>query len=311
MKKFRKFGVEIEINSMDNRDFKKYPLSYGEMPKGIEYVCELLNKMKIPALISKWQNTHNNKIWICKPDASCGIEICSPVIDKYYNFKKARRVICRFGKDPKIKTDNRCSLHVHFDVSDLLKNFDFVSILVWWIKCEAVFLDSVPSRRKNNCFCRPVGFLDFFQYNENIDPKKVFHLLGTSKYYTINTYHMNKRKRNTIEFRILEDRGCLDVNLFTNWILFLNNFINRSLKFGIPKKYQKDNYYTSFQYLDPVDVFKFLGFLDKNISKDMLYLKNWFLDRLKNNINSNVSYFWSKKGRNFSRCQLEEILKYK
>ena len=308
MKKFRKFGVEIEINSMDGRDFKKYPLSYGEMPKGINYVCDLIKKRKVPAIVNEWQNTHNNNVWVCKPDSSCGIEICSPVIDDSFKLKKTYKIIDELGSDPRIKVDNRCSLHVHFDVTDKLNNFEFVSILVWWIKCEAVMLDSVPNFRKMNSFCRPIGFLDFFQHNENINPKKVFKLLGKSKYYTINTYHMNKGKRNTIEFRILEGEGCLNKKLFKNWIFFLKNFINRSLQIGFPKKYKKGDYRTSFQYLDPIDVFEFLGFFEANLSKEQSYLKKWFIDRLKNNINSNVADFWSKKGRNFSICQLEEII---
>ena len=40
----RKFGIEIEFNSFDGRDFRKNPLDKGEMPLGIDYIADLVNK---------------------------------------------------------------------------------------------------------------------------------------------------------------------------------------------------------------------------------------------------------------------------
>jgi hypothetical protein len=303
----RKFGVEIELNSFDKRNFKKHPLSLNEMPKGIFYVKNLIKKYDQSVQVTKWQNTHNNKSWICKPDSSCGIEVCSPVINNSKSFKNLLKIIDKFNQDSKISVDHRCSLHVHYDVSDLIKNYEFVCILVWWIKCEMVLMDMVPFDRKINSFCQTISFLDFFNYNEKIDVKKIFNLLGRSKYFTINTYHMKNKRRNTIEFRILEGKGCVDSDLCKNWILFLNLFIEQSLRNGIPKKFYKNNYWTSFYYLETIQFFDFLGFLDSNLSLEKKRLRDWVYQRMKQNIETNQSGFWNKKYRNFSICQLEEI----
>jgi hypothetical protein len=66
-----------------------------------------------------------------------------------------------FTKTSKIQSDNRCSFHVHIDVSDL-SEIKLASVISWWIKCEPVFLDSVPAKRKKNQYCQFLGEMDIF-----------------------------------------------------------------------------------------------------------------------------------------------------
>ena len=41
----RKFGVEIELNSFDKRDFKLNPLAMNEFPKGMDYIANLIRNL--------------------------------------------------------------------------------------------------------------------------------------------------------------------------------------------------------------------------------------------------------------------------
>ena len=93
----KKFGIEIEFNSFDNRDFLANPLPYGEMPAGINEIASLIRSAGMEAEVQNWQYNHNNSKWICKPDSSCGIEVCSPVIKD--DFSSIFKVLQEFQKD--------------------------------------------------------------------------------------------------------------------------------------------------------------------------------------------------------------------
>jgi len=292
----RKFGVEIELNSFDNRDFKKNPLSTNEQPEGIDYVANLIRNLEKSVVVSKWQHTHNNKSWVCKPDSSCGIEVCSPVCDCVDEIVE---VIDAFSKDKKIFADDRCSFHVHFDVQDCLfydnkivdfsKSKDLASILAWWIKCEAVFFDSFPDSRKLNKYCQCIGLSDIFNIEEEISTIKLIEKLS-DKYFSINVFHLRKNIRPTIEFRLADCSACLDSDFANNWILFLDNFIEKAISSGNPD---------SLTWLDPKD---FFNFIDINNSK----IRDWFLGRIFTNINSDISC-WKFLRKN-SIFEFQEIL---
>lgn len=295
----RKFGVEIELNSFDNRDFKENPLLPSEMPEGINYIAELIENLGKPVVVNKWQHTHNNATWVCKPDSSCGIEVCSPVSN---NIEDITEIINVLSKDKNIVTDSRCSFHVHFDVQDYLfynnekldfnKCYKLAAILAWWIKCEAIIFDSFPDCRKLNKYCQCVGLSDLFRTNEEISSQHLINKLS-DKYFSINTFHLNKNIRPTIEFRLAEHTACLNSDLASNWILFLDNFLNRAVYSGIPD---------SLCWLDPKDFFDFLD-LNNNLK-----IRDWFLNRIFNNINSEI-YFWKFYRKN-SFLEFKEILKY-
>lgn len=295
----RKFGVEIELNSFDQRDFKKDPLAKNEKPEGMDYVFDLLKSNGYEVESRSWQNTHNNDKWICKPDASCGIEICSPVSE---NLEEIKKVINLLSVDPKIKIDDRCSFHVHMDVSDCIYKNNFLldfekseklgSILSWWIKCEAVFFDSFPNKRKNNKYCQCIGISDFLSIDD-ANTKKLISVLGQNKYYSLNTYHLSKIDRLTIEFRLAEDGACLDSDFACNWINLINRFIESSINKRMP---------SNLCWIDLIEVFDFL-----NLDNDIILAK-WFLNRLVTNINSEINY-WKKDFRKRSISELKYIIK--
>ena len=165
----RRFGVEIELNSSDNRDFQEFPLASGELPEGIYDIANMItNHLGEKTLVKGWHSTHHNDGWVLKPDRSCGIEVCSPVSKGWEGIKSICNVVDLFEKTPQILADGRCSLHVHVDVSDCATE-EVAKILYWWIKCESVFLDSVPFSRKKNRYCQCIGMTDLFEHDAQFD----------------------------------------------------------------------------------------------------------------------------------------------
>jgi hypothetical protein len=317
----RKFGVEIELNAFDGRDFKKNPLLKGELPKGIDYIARLLVEILDKQVrVCGWHPTHNNEDWVCKPDSSCGIEICSPATKGRATLLEIEKVIKAIGEDRNIKIDNRCSLHVHVDISDCLyrsansSRYDWAqsprslaAILACWIKCEAVFLDSVPCDRKRNRYCPSIGMSDLFTHNSNIDPIELILSLGQNKYSTINTFHLLNGKRDTIEFRIMDNEGCISSNITKNWINLILHFVEVAKNQNLPKKYIKGDVWSSLLWLDPREVIEFL--FNGNLSLDLVEVRDWFLTRLLCNIKTDLPGVWSNAGRSFAIQQVEEMTK--
>jgi hypothetical protein len=277
-----KFGVEIELNSFDNRDFSCFPLKQGEIPEGTREVANLIRELGLQVEVQSWQHNHNNKIWICKPDASCGIEVCSPVLSED-NVGELFCVLDKLSKDNRIKQDDRCSFHIHVNVENFTTNNINASeklscILAWWLKCEHIFMDFATSKRKLNKFCRCIGLTDLFDHEEDVIPMVLVNKFS-DKYLSLNTYHLTNKKRKTIEFRIFE--GTLDSEFASKCIDLIMLFVKRSTSASLPENYS---------WIDVNDFFEFLNFEDPN-------LKFWFLNRLIFNCGEANCYFFSKTSR--------------
>ena len=302
----RRFGVEIELNSLDGRS---RPLVRGN-PVGSDYVANLISRSLSKTVeIAKWHHTHNNEFWIVKPDSSCGIEVCSPVSKGWKGLKDICRVVEGFSNDELIVADERCSLHVHVEVADLSER-ELASVLYYWIKCEPVFLDSVPHERKSNRYCQFIGLTDLIEHDAEMSPSLLISRLGNVKYYSLNTYHLKKGKRETIEFRIIGNSGCLDPFLIKNWVRLIVHFINVTSKMGIPGHYVEGDPWSSFLWLDAKDVFRLLGFWDSNktLTEGVKQTRDWFLARLKKNGSLlDCDGFWSTQSRFVSNSQVSEM----
>lgn len=288
---FRRYGVEIEINSMDGRS--RPP---GEnQPEGIHYVGLMVNKvLGCPVQINKWHHTHNNDCWVIKPDSSCGMEICSPVSKGTRGLNDIVKIIEAVRDDPNMESDDRCSLHLHIEVADLNQE-ELATVLAYWIKCEYVFLDSVPACRKRNRYCQQLGISDMFEHNSSFTPNQLINKLSSYKYFTLNTYHYCKGKRPTVEFRILEHDACVNPELTKNWIRLIVHFVEVAKSRSFPDKYEKGNPWSSYLWLDPKDVFQVLGFLpgQKKLSLEMQETRAWFVRRLlENTMNTGLPGVW-------------------
>jgi hypothetical protein len=317
----RKFGVEIELNSLDKRDFKKRPLKNRERPEGTRYISDrctsvlkryyresLRDYVDPKVSVKGWHHTHGNKNWILKPDSSCGLELCSRILSGWQGIEEVCKIVNSIKNDPIISADDRCSFHCHIDVSDLSES-QIANVITYWIKCEAVFLDSIPSHRKTNRYCQSLGLSDIFQHDSKFSSKEIISLVGDMKYYTLNTYHKKRGRRDTIEFRIIGSDGCKNPYLVKNWIRLLIHFVEMSKKHKKPRTYKKDDSWSSFLWLDPDEVFYFLRLHHNEylLSKGLEETRNWFVARLFENMRLSSKGVFGQRSSSF--LKLKKIIK--
>ena len=309
----RRFGVEAEVNAFDG---KSRPDDRNALPDGIRQVGDLMMKSMGQAVkITRWGATHNNNRYVVKPDGSCGMEVCTPVLKGWHGLQQVCRMGEAFHRDERVVSDERCSLHVHVNVIDCDRQ-DVGNILAWWLKCEPVFLDSMPARRKRSRYCQVVGMNDMFDMNENVDPKTVVKRLGECKYYTINDFHyafeQPDKHRDTVEFRLAENDACTDPFYAKNWVRLVVHFVERALKHPFPGKYVPGQPKTGLAWLDPIDVFEFLGFMpgQYKLSGGLKQTRNWFLARLLKNTfdGDHLGGLWSIRCRTPAMKEIQSIV---
>ena len=106
----RRFGAEMEMNSLDKRDFRTHPLDghINELPQGIEEIASHIHLITgNSVLIKTWHPTHNNMDWVIKPDRSCGMELCSPVAKGWLGLKNICEVSEALGMFKFLSIDHR------------------------------------------------------------------------------------------------------------------------------------------------------------------------------------------------------------
>jgi hypothetical protein len=303
---YRRFGAEIEINALDGRS--RPP---GEkLPDGIFYISQMLaSKLQSRVEVAKWHHTHHNTGWVVKPDSSCGMEVCSPVSKGTKGLDNICRVVEYLHDDPLVVADERCSFHVHVEVNDLSSD-ELASVLAYWVKCETVFLDSTPPLRKRNRYCQQLGISDIFEHDSTFTPNQLIAKLSTYKYFSLNTYHFYKGRRPTIEFRIAENQACRSPHYVRNWIRLIIHFVECAKKTPFPGPYQEGNPWSSYLWLEPKDVFTFLGFRpgQSKLSPEMAQTRDWLLVRLLLNITpTGLPGVWSDEVRSAAHEQVIEL----
>ena len=289
----RRFGVEIEINSFDNRDFKKRPLGELELPQGTKEVANLVHEVTGDyVLIDEHHLTHHNPCWVVKPDSSCGIEVGSTGCKGWHELKKVCQVVESFGIEEKVVADDQCSLHVHIDVVDLSEE-QVATVLAYWVKAEAVFMELMPIGRTFNQHCQWIGLMDILEHDVVIRPKDLIKKLGYCKYYSANSFHYHRKRRNTLEFRILESDACLNAFTVKCWVRLLIHFVEMVRIRPYPTEYIAGDCWSAWCWIQPKDVFKML-FFDTPLSQGMTQVRDWFLGRLFINIKNNAYLDWHR-----------------
>ena len=284
----RRFGIELELLAFDGKN-RPEP---GHKPAGIDYIGHLVAMNSSEGVdIKDWEHTHGNEMWVIKPDSSCGMEVCTPVFKGWQGIKKTCEVVAALGEDPKIKVDQRCSVHIHIEVADL-EPAELSSVIAHWIKCEPVFMDSVPVNRKRNRYCQFMGMTSLVQHNQKFAPGDLIKRVGNVKYYSLNTKQYLGGHRKTLEFRIIEGEGCKDAYLIKNWTRLLVHFIEMTRNRPMPPDYVEGDPWTGFAWLDPEDVMRLLGFSNNpyeyDLSPGLTQTRNWFLARLQKHMSKDV-----------------------
>lgn len=278
----RRIGIEIELNASDGL---ARPANRDDSPAGIDNIMELVAaNVEEGVTKTKYMHTENNPTWVVKPDASCGIEIVSPPMKGLVGVEKTVRLVHMLSKSGEVTADRRCSFHIHVEL-DLPKPL-IAAVVAWWLKCEAVFMDAMPATRQRNKYCQLIGLLPLFHVNKNYTPGEMIELTGSVKYLSFNTFMMVESDfaRKTCEFRVGENDMCTNPLFIKNWIRLILHFVEMAVTRGMPDPYVKGNKWTSVCWLDPKDVFSFLGFWDEvpkyQLSNGLRQVRDWFLARL-------------------------------
>jgi len=300
----RRFGIELEILAFDG---KNRP-DQGQKPAGIDYVGMLVARHSTEGVdIRDWEHTHGNDVWVLKPDSSCGMEVCTPVFKGWSGLKRCCEVVHAIGADPKIKVDQRCSVHIHVEVADL-EPAEIASVIAHWFKVEPLFMDSVPPTRKRNRYCQFMGMTNLVQHDTKMSAADLIKRVGNVKYYSLNTNQYLRNSRKTLEFRIIEGDGCKDAYLIKNWTRLLIHFIEMTRKKPFPAAYEENDPWSSFCWLDTEDVFRLLGFSNNpeeyELSPGLTQTRNWFLARLQKHMSKDVE----TGPRFFAYKELQEML---
>ena len=307
----RRFGVELELNTFDGT-LKRANSSNREIPSGSDHIAVLVQKASGDdvrlCLHDYYYNVSN---WVIKHDMSCGIEINSSVLKGWQGLESLLKVVDSLSKDKHVKSDDRCSLHVHANIRDLTPD-QLASVIGYYIKCEHVFLDAMPSSRKNNRYCYPIGLSDIFDTEFNMEPMELIVKVSRSKYGSINAYHfvqnggfLEDNEYRTLEFRIAENTACLDAYLTKNWVRFLLHFIEVTKNLPLPRRIKDGG--SGLTWLDFKDVYRLLQF-DQELSPGMQQVRQWFMDRVAAfGFNTSLQGVWSNAGRIINRLQYGEI----
>lgn len=307
----RRYGVEMELNSFDLRDFRDFPLGKSENPLGMEEIANLVRESTGNSVaIKAYSHTHGNTEWVIKPDSSCGMELCSPVSKGWTGLKSICEVSDVLNKDKRVQADNRCSLHVHVEVADCSRT-QVAKILAYWVKAESIFMDSVPIHRKKNSYCQCIGMSDLFEHNTLFNEDDIIAKLGNKKYYSINCYHHYRGERKTVEFRIGEAEACLNPFLVKNWVRLVVHFVEQTKNKPIPEPYAPGNPWTGWCWLDPNHFFELMDFSGSKLSPGMEQTRNWFLARLYKNISKegDLQGVFSGKGRKIALDQTLDLMR--
>lgn len=305
---YRRYGVEMEVNATDGKDH----IAADKMPEGIQLIGNIVAKgLGEYVEVKGWRqgydhNWDKNNYWVVKPDGSCGMEVCSPISKGWAGINK----LCQAAdalRDGKVKSDHRCSLHIHVEVSDLTLD-ELASVVAHWFKCETVFMDAFGDVRKNNKYCQFIGLWDWLKTDKVMTAEEIVRLIGNQKYLSVNTFHLNKGKRPTMEFRIADSHFCLNSYLLKNWVRLVIHFVEMARKLPMPGPYTSGNPWSSWCWLDPNDVFKLLGFDGSyQLSPGMTQVRNWLIARMVEYLGrSNISIL-SLAGRRVAHTQVFEM----
>ena len=219
---FRKYGLEIEIVNVDR-----------------ERLLSNLNQAGIECYYEGY-NHQTRPHWKIVTDASVsnGYELVSPILEGdegLLTIKKVTKAIGLSKRNNDMDTVNRsCGLHVHLDAEGLTSK-DIGWIAKRYKDNESTIDNFFPSSRRGNpqyCGSMSATWKKIDDLVSKVDIP-LENLRGSS--YTYNTSRFSKINyskayitHKTIEFR--QHSGTTDYNKIANWIEFLQNFVEQSIK---------------------------------------------------------------------------------
>ena len=265
--RMRKFGVELEFNARN-------PNSRDNHARFIEEVLREEGVEHHQAQIREWEHTHDNDgIWVCKPDSSCGFEICTPPLHGPNELKLLGK-ICQKLKEKNCHYDDTCGLHVHLSLEDFTDT-QMQNMLMYWIKIEHNIMHAHPDhRRRNSRYCASaMSRIHTWLANESYSGDELYQLLRRHR-GAISPNYWEQRK--TIEWRMGE--MDLDPDSIKNRVRFLIWFVDICKIVNGPPNLNLYN---------PKQMLRFLGLLgddgrpdNKVYSPAVKSMRKWIVDRM-------------------------------
>lgn len=169
-------------------------------------------------------------------------------------------------------------------------------------------MDAMPDNRKNNRYCQYIGLCDWITSESKLTPVQLIQMLGTHKYLSANTFHLAKSQRPTIEFRLAEGECCLNSYNLKNWVRLIIHFIERAKVAPTPPAYQQGNPWSSYCWLDPMEVLELLGWSGQCVlSSGMEQVRSWFLARILKHLGQTSVYSMSAAARCIAYEQVSQM----
>lgn len=289
-----KFGIEFEMLAADG----KLKPEKGKDPAGIDKVALLIYNATggDEVSIKSYEHTINNNDWVCKYDSSCGIEVCTPVLQGTGDLAKVVKVTEAFGRSNDVNVDEKCSVHIHVGISDY-NTAQIASILKFFIQSELVFLDSVPEDRKCNKYCFSIGLRVMVEDNSVLTPEQLLNTISVTKYNPLNIRQYIVDGRKSIEFRIAEGKMVKDPFGMKCWskLIMYCFHIASQIKYNV--SFDEKDPTSGFQWLDPIDTFDILRLTPGkfSLSPGLKQVRDWFLARLQKNVSEHEFRSKAKK----------------
>lgn len=222
--------LQAEYNRIQEQEQPQRPTAEGELTFGVE--IEILNTIDRTEIARALQaeginaavegyNHRTQRYWKLITDASCGLEVVSPILSGQQGLSELKKV-CEVLTQLGCQVDRRCGLHVHIGANAL--GVDRVkSTIKRWLANETQNLDSIQPRSRrgaSNQFCLPLASTirtDLIDSCRTIDELT---RIQSTRYSKLNL--QSYRTHKTIEFR--HHAGSTDATKITNWVKFLLDF---------------------------------------------------------------------------------------
>lgn len=208
----RRFGVEIEFIGVD-----RHELARAISAQGIDCVVE-------------GYNHRTQSHWKIVTDASCGYEMVSPILQGESGFFDLK-IVMDTMTEMCCAVNRQTGVHVHLEAVDLTA-LDVKNIVKRYSDNEAEIDSWFPRSRRanNNTYCRSVeiGISEIRGTDESLDaqPARATTRFLNTRFTKLNLASLDRY--NTIEFR--QHAGSTDYVKVSNWILFLQHFMDQSAK---------------------------------------------------------------------------------
>ena len=237
----RTIGIEIEMYVFVN-GFEDYLMSiddnpaaaYGSTSSRYQAIERVLNKIGCQG----WQAKDDGSLQTeeINNEEVFGVEVITPPL----TWDQVKTQIPKFFKtfmQFSTAEDESCGLHVHIDVSDLIRESSneeimnkLMMLMLQYKSAEPVFDKMVAAHRKENEYANSVGFKELVQrYSQAIfrlsnkgNLSDIIEALGEDRYAKLNILSLNKQP--TVEFR--QHEGTDDPRKILLWVSNCLNFIN-------------------------------------------------------------------------------------